>query len=226
MLRAIVLAPLVALHIGCGTSTPVKEDVGDARPDVAAEDTPRGDAAPDAASDAAPDAADDDEQRRAAGREYFTDAELRNQRGEVVRFYTDLIQGRAVVIHPFFTTCATTCPPATAQLAKIAKGFGDRMGEEVSFVSITLDPTVDTPERLAEFGRKYGAGDGWTFVTGEAEAVTGVLEKLGQYTPNKEDHPTVLLVGNDRTGVWKKAFALGDPDELMATVRSVVDDPG
>src|SRR5688500_12268140 len=94
------------------------------------------------------------------------DVELLDQNGKKVHFYTDLVKGQTVVINFIFTTCTTICPPLGATFARVQKELGDRAGRDVSFISISVDPATDTPERLKAGGSKIQAGDGKTFVTG------------------------------------------------------------
>ncbi|HSD48058.1 MAG TPA: SCO family protein [Pyrinomonadaceae bacterium] len=157
---------------------------------------------------------------------YFTDIELVNQNGEKMRFYHDLLQGKTVIINSFFATCQGSCLPITRNLEKIQEVLGERLGHDVRIISISVDPTVDTPGELLAFGKKFHARPGWYFLTGSKENVEFVLKKLGQFVENKQDHLNIIIVGNDRTGLWKKAFGLAKSEELIKVVESVIDDKG
>ena len=157
---------------------------------------------------------------------YFSDVELINQDGEKVRFYTDVLKGKTVVVNAFFTTCTSVCPPMNRSFEKIQEAFGDRVGRDVFLVSISVDPVTDTPARLKEYAAKFHARKGWTFLTGKKENVDWALYKLGQYVEDKEGHKTVIIVGNEATGLWKKAFGLAKVEELIKIVESVVNDKG
>jgi protein SCO1/2 len=159
-------------------------------------------------------------------RDYFTDVELLNQDGEKVRFYTDVLKGKTVVVNAFFTTCTSVCPPMNRNMEKIQEAFGDRVGRDVFLVSITVDPGVDTPPRLKNYAQKFHARPGWVFLTGKKENLDWALYKLGQYVETKEDHKTIFIIGNERTGLWKKAFGMAKVDELVQVVESVVNDKG
>lgn len=65
---------------------------------------------------------------------------------------------------------------------------------------------------------------GWYFLGGEKAAVDTVLKKLGQYVEVRESHSAVMLVGNLRTGLWKKVFGLADAEQVINQVRTVIDD--
>jgi len=157
---------------------------------------------------------------------YFTDVELTNQDGKKVHFYSDVLKGKTVVVNAFFTTCTSVCPPINRNMEKIQEALGDRVGRDVFLVSLTVDPETDTPARLKEYSQKFHAGAGWTFLTGKKENLDWALYKLGQYVEKKDDHTTVLIIGNEPTGLWKKAFGMANVAELVAIVQSVVNDKG
>lgn len=161
---------------------------------------------------------------QAAAQKYFTDVSLVNQDGEAMRLYSDLLKGKVVVIDFFFATCQGTCLPMNRNMQKVQDSLGERLGKEVYLISISVDPAVDTPARLKEYAKKLNAKPGWYFLTGEKASVDFALRKLGQYVENKQDHTNIFIIGNERTGLWKKAFGLAKPDELIKVVDSVIDD--
>lgn len=155
---------------------------------------------------------------------YFTDVELINQNGEKMKFYSDLIQGKVVIINSFFATCQGSCLPLNQNLAKVQEALGDRLGKDVYILSISVDPTVDTPPNLKQYANKLKARPGWFFLTGSKENVNFALKKIGQYVDDKQDHLNIFIIGNERTGLWKKAFGLAKSEELVKVVDSVVND--
>ncbi|HXG93628.1 MAG TPA: SCO family protein [Blastocatellia bacterium] len=155
---------------------------------------------------------------------YFTDVVLMNQYGQPMRLYTDLLKGRVVVINTFFTTCTSVCPPMTHNLTKVQDALGDRLGKGVFIISITVDPLTDTPAKLKEYAAKFKTKPGWYFLGGKKENVEFALSKLGQFVEARDDHSTVIIIGNEPTGLWKKAFGLAKPDALIEVVNSVVND--
>jgi protein SCO1/2 len=161
-----------------------------------------------------------------AAAKYFTDIELVNQNGEKMRFYHDLLQGHTVIINSFFATCQASCLPITRNLEKVQEALGDRLGKDARIISISVDPAVDTPPELKAFSKKFHARPGWYFLTGSKENVAFVLKKLGQYVEDKNDHYNIVIIGNERTGLWKKAFGLAKSEELIKVVDSVLDDKG
>jgi len=157
-------------------------------------------------------------------KKYFTDVVLLNQNGEKVRLYSDLLQGKVVIINSFFATCAGSCLPLTRNLEKLQQALGTRMGKDVHILSLSVDPAVDTPTNLKAYAKKLNAGPGWHFLTGDKESVDFALKKIGHFVDNKESHLNIFIIGNERTGLWKKAFGLAKPDELIKVVDSVLND--
>jgi protein SCO1/2 len=68
------------------------------------------------------------------------------------------------------------------------------------------------------------ARPGWYFLTGEKQNVDLALKKIGHLVANKQDHLNIFIIGNERTGLWKKAFGLAQSDELVKVVESVLND--
>jgi protein SCO1/2 len=165
-------------------------------------------------------------QEQSAAAKYFSDVELLDQDGRKVHFYSDMLKGKTVVINAFFTTCTSVCPPMNRNMEKIQEALGDRLGKDVFLLSISVDPTTDTPPRLKEYAQKFHAKPGWTFLTGKKENVDWALYKVGQYVETKDDHTTVIIVGNEATGLWKKMFGMGKTAELVQIVESVANDKG
>lgn len=155
---------------------------------------------------------------------YFTDVQLINQNGESMRLYSDLLKGKVVVINSFFATCPGACLPLGRNLQKIQQALGLHVGKDVHIISISVDPVVDTPARLKEYAKKLQAGPGWYFLTGEKQNVDFALNKIGHFVESKENHLNIFVIGNERTGLWKKAFGLAKSDELIKIVESVLND--
>jgi len=156
------------------------------------------------------------------GAGYFPNVELTTQDGKVVRFYDDLIKGKIVALDLIYTTCQYACPLETARMAQVQRLLGDRMGRDVFFYSITIDPEHDTPAVLKEYAEKYNAGPGWLFLTGKAEDIELISRKTGLYSepdPNNPDgHTPSLLVGNEVTGQWMRNSATDNPKFLARTI--------
>jgi cytochrome oxidase Cu insertion factor (SCO1/SenC/PrrC family) len=161
-----------------------------------------------------------------AAARYFTDVELTNHDGQPMRLYSDVLKGRVVIVNSFFTSCRESCPMMAATFAKLQARLGDRLGKDVFLVSISVDPTNDTPTKLKEFAASFKALPGWLLLTGSKDNVELALKKLGLPAENRDAHSNLFIIGNEPTGLWKKAFGLASPAEILKVVESVLNDRG
>jgi cytochrome oxidase Cu insertion factor (SCO1/SenC/PrrC family) len=160
----------------------------------------------------------------ARARGYFTDTVLVTQDGKEVRFYSDVLKDRIVVINFIFTRCPSACPLLTAKLTRIRDALGDRFGNEVQFVSISVDPAFDTPEELRRFAdRNRAAHPGWTFLTGTKASVDLVVKRLGQYAEEIEDHSTTFIAGNVRKAHWAKLRPDLPPEAVVEHLKRLAE---
>ena len=138
-------------------------------------------------------------------RNYFTDTELTTHEGNKVRFYSDVLDGHIVVINAMYTNCIGACPLVTQKLSQVSRELGNLYGKDIYFVSISIEPEVDTPEVLSKFAKNQNVNlEGWTFLTGTKQKIDSVVKKIGLYTPRIEQHKALILLGNTRTGRWQK----------------------
>ena|ERR1035437_3463928 len=164
-------------------------------------------------------------QQKNPAKNYFPDVPLIDQDGKMHRFYSDLQDGKVVIISSFHSDCKTIGPPMMASLRKVQQSLAGR-ATEFNIISISVDPVADTPAKEKAFASMYKPGPGWYFLTGENANVDLVLRKLGMYVARVEDHTSILIVGNVKTGLWKKVNGLSKPEDIKAAVESVLDDRG
>ena len=140
------------------------------------------------------------------GKDYFPNVALTTHNGDQVRFFDDLIEGKIVVINFIYTTCPDTCPLETAKLVSVQQILKDRIGKDVFFYSITIDPENDTPEVLKEYRDRFKAD--WTFLTGKESDIESLRKKLGLFISDIPDdsnnHNVNMIIGNQATGRWMK----------------------
>ena len=153
---------------------------------------------------------------------YFTDTQLVTQDGRTVRFYSDVLKDRVVVVNVMFTSCKDACPLITRQLVQVRDELADLYGSRVFFVSITSDPLRDTPAAMKAFAREQNADStGWTFLTGTRENVYGVLGRLGARPEDAEDHITVLYILDVDNKHMRRMLPNQPPAAIAEAVRLI-----
>jgi protein SCO1 len=156
------------------------------------------------------------------GAGYFPNVPLTTQDGKVVRFYDDLLKGKAVAVNLMYTHCSGNCPLETARMAQVQKLLGDRVGKEIFFYSITVEPDRDTPEVLKAYAARYHVKPGWLFLTGKKDDIKLISQKLGLSSltdgSDKDGHQPSLMIGNEATGQWMRNSAVDNPQFLATTM--------
>jgi cytochrome oxidase Cu insertion factor (SCO1/SenC/PrrC family) len=158
-------------------------------------------------------------------RQYFTDLELVTQNGQPVRFFTDVLKDRVVLINFIFTHCQDACPLISQKLLETRGLLDEAVSGRVYFISISIDPERDTPEALTEFATKFKLiDDNWVFLTGEVQNVEHIVKKLGQYDENVEEHSTLILAGNVNKRHWVKIPPTTPPVGIAEKLRLLTED--
>jgi protein SCO1/2 len=125
------------------------------------------------------------------------------------------LKGKVALVSFIFTTCNGSCPATTHRMAQVQEMLKARSLDKdgrVRLVSITLDPTRDTPEVLRNYMRLYDADPaGWTFLTGPADQVEKTVAAWGMWARpaanGQLDHPSrIFLV--DRAGRIREIYNL------------------
>jgi protein SCO1 len=155
------------------------------------------------------------------GANYFPNVPLITQDGKTLHFYDDMLKGKIVLINFIYTECGDVCPLETAKLAQVYKLLGDRVGKDIFFYSISVDPKHDTPSVLKAYAKKFHAGPGWFFLTGKRDDIDAVRKKIGMASRPDEDpvtgHTTSLTLGNEPQGQWMQDSSFDDP-HFIATM--------
>lgn len=151
------------------------------------------------------------------GADYFPNYELTAHTGEKLRFFDDVIAGKVVAINFIFTNCTDVCPMETARLVDVYRLLGDRVGKDVHFYSITIDPENDTVPVLAEYADRFGVdGANWKFLTGDKRQIDQIRDKFGLFgsaaeEANLSNHNINLVLGNQSTGHWVRRSPFENP---------------
>src|SRR5262245_53730418 len=155
------------------------------------------------------------------GREYVPNVPVVTQDGKTLNFYDDLIKDKIVVLSFIYTSCKDICPLATARLGEAQEKLGARLGRDIFFYSISIEPERDTPQRLKAYADAFHAGPGWLFLTGLPEDIQLIRYKFGDRRPDLGDHRNDVVLGNGATGEWQRENALGDLDHFVGAIKAM-----
>ena len=100
-------------------------------------------------------------------------------------FKLERLAGSTVLLNFVFTRCAAVCPTQTRELAALRQALPSDLRDNVSFVSVSLDPSHDTPAELQRFAEKNGAAfSNWSFLATNPEATRKLVEQLQGAAPS------------------------------------------
>ena len=137
------------------------------------------------------------------------------------------LRGKAVLLDFVYTSCPGPCPILTGTHVQVQKLVSETVGDRVWFVSISLDPARDTPPALRRYAKARGADLlNWSFLTGDAEAISSVLAAYGVgAVPGADfeiDHLVVTFLIDGEGRIVDRYLGLEhDPEELARDLAAV-----
>ena len=166
----------------------------------------------------------DDGSRARTQARYFPNYELTTHEGKKVHFYDDLIKDKIVVINFMYAQCQGICPGITANLLKVQKLLGDRIGRDIFMYSITLKPEEDSPEALHHYVEMHGVKRGWLFLTGKPDEIDQLRRRLGFSDTNpkldqdKSNHIGMVRYGNEARQWWAMCPGQAHPEWIVNSI--------
>lgn len=146
------------------------------------------------------------------------DLAVTDQNGKELKFYTDLVKNKKVIVNFIFTTCNGICPTTGGHTAKLQTALGSRLGKDVFLITVTTDPKNDTPERMRAWSRKYAPAPGWTLVSGSVDNITRLLQVFTGDGVNTGYHVPAVCVVDDVRKSQDWTYALAPVEEILRMV--------
>jgi len=160
---------------------------------------------------------------------------LTTHEGKPIRFYDDIVKGNRIGVNFMYTVCKGICPGMTTNILKVREQMAEKGFSDFIFVSISLEPELDTPEQLRNYMKAYEIENKpgmpkWIFLTGKIEDVNAIRRALGAYDLDEEvdsditQHGGMITYGNDRTGWWNAIAALMEPKLITPAIMRLTSD--
>jgi mono/diheme cytochrome c family protein len=112
----------------------------------------------------------------------------------------------------------------TARMAEMRDMLGDSFGRDVSFITLTVDPENDTPERMKAFADAFDArAPAWRFLTGKPEDIWQINQYFGDksFERGLSSHRNEIVIGNGAAGSWTRNSVVSDLEEVIRDIRSM-----
>ncbi|MBV1796531.1 SCO family protein [Siccirubricoccus sp. G192] len=136
----------------------------------------------------------------------------------------ELGRRRTVLVSFFFTGCTSICPPQTAALDELRGELARRSALDTEagplLLSISLDPTGDTPEAMRGYAERFGIAlgleRGWLMLGGEPAALARVWSAFEVPGGGPDSHLAFFWIGRTSSRVWRRVSAFEPPERLAA----------
>ncbi|MDQ3142070.1 MAG: SCO family protein [Bacteroidota bacterium] len=124
------------------------------------------------------------------------------------------LKGKVLVMVMIYTSCKAACPRLVADMRNIEAQISKTKLNRISFVLVSIDPKVDTPERLLKFAKEnFMDEDQWIFLQGTEESTqefANVLSvKYKQISPLDFSHSNIISVFNAEGNLVHQQEGLG-----------------
>ena len=161
------------------------------------------------------------------------DFTLRNPDGRIVRLAD--FRNKVIVLHFIYTHCPDVCPLHAERIAQIQSMVKQaHMQDRVQFVTITTDPSRDTPDVMREYGRAHGLDPAnWLFLTTTEDQAEDATRRLAEafghkFTKDEEGYQMHGIVTHviDREGQWRGNFhgLKFEPVNMVVFINALAND--
>jgi protein SCO1 len=161
----------------------------------------------------------------AASARAIPDIEVRDQDGRRWSFASDLLRGRTAVISFIYTSCTATCPLVGRVFAELQEALVQAGRDDVVLLSLSRDPETDTPERLAQWGRRFGARPdarpGWLLLSADKVTMDDLLLALTGDPARRGAHSAAVLILDVDRGIWRRESGLAPTADYLGILDQV-----
>jgi protein SCO1/2 len=148
------------------------------------------------------------------------DVTVVDTRGRSVRLPGPMDVDTPLLVNFIYTTCSTICSTQTATLVELQRQLAAH-GARARFVSFTIDPDNDTPQRLAAFARQFSIERDWDFYSGDFDEMLRVQKAFDVYRGSKASHPPVVLMRRSPKAPWVRVEGFATPSDLLGVYQKL-----
>jgi protein SCO1/2 len=132
-----------------------------------------------------------------------------------------LLRGRATALHLMFTSCSAVCPIQGAIFERVQALLPDQQSRGIQLMSLSIDPSVDTPRAMRAWLERFEARDGWIAVAPKPQDLNAILDLFGQGRNALETHATQVNIIDRRADLVFRTPELPSADAIANILRRV-----
>lgn len=138
------------------------------------------------------------------------------------------LRGKVLVMVMIYTECKAACPRLVADMRNIERQLSEEELNQIKFIYVSIDPEVDTPEKMKEFLKENAMEDDhWLFLRGSKEATQEFAAVLAvnykRISPMDFSHSNIISVFNEEGELVHQREGLGvDSKETIQAIKAEV----
>lgn len=148
------------------------------------------------------------------------DVTVLRQDGKKIAFIKEIDDGRPVILNFIFASCSAICPMLSHTFSQVQAKLGSN-DKRAHLMSISIDPENDTPAKLTQHAKKFGAGTDWDHYTGTTESSTSIQKAFNVYRGDKMNHTSVILLRAAPGKPWLRLEGFVSPDKIMSEYHNL-----
>lgn len=118
-------------------------------------------------------------------------------------FNSSILEGQVIIVNFFLTNCHNACPTITSDLENINQYFSPHHAENLTIISITVDPWRDSPSDLRDYMNYFNVS--WPhlttdeFIDGDFSEVEQIWSDFGITVVLTESENSTSIAGRGHT---------------------------
>lgn len=131
----------------------------------------------------------------------------------------DMLEANELVVINFsYTTCESICPLGN-QILQFVDQRRAEVNRSVRLLTITIDPQIDTPEKMRAAATAFGASENWHWLTSSPTVIAEILDAADASVTDIQFHDPIFLVGEWGSGRYFRSLSMPDADEIISMLR-------
>ncbi|MFT4183292.1 MAG: SCO family protein [Rhizobium sp.] len=148
------------------------------------------------------------------------DVELTDHHNRKAALVREMVGDDLLVVTFNYTTCESICGVGNAIMQQIDSNIPGKAKRPIRLLSITINPTVDTPQRLADAAAAFEPSDRWLWATGRPADIADILKQSNAQVADIELHELVFIVGDGKRKIFRRLPSSNmTADDLIAALK-------
>lgn len=128
--------------------------------------------------------------------------------------------GKPTVLAFIYTSCTSVCPLTSQIMSQVQDLLGTDAGTRL--VSVSIDPEYDTPARLLDYSKRYGAMPQWQHYTGTLADSVAIQKAFTAFQGDKMNHLPLIFVNGGGKKSWVRMDGFPTAQEVVKELKGQI----